>query len=171
MNDMTPLASDTTGRRMVEGIARVVAIDGGRVWLEAETTGACASCSAKAGCASGDKSSRRVPRRFAMNNDFDGRIGDRIVVGIPEGALLRASATAYLLPLLAMLAAAVMAEHLGGGDAVAALAAVAGLVGGLVLARARAVRLVAGGRLNPISIRPAPALPRTTGCDLSREQL
>lgn len=171
MNDATPLPADVTGRRMVEGVARVVSIDGGRAWLEAESTGACAGCSAKAGCASGSKTSRRVPRRFAMTNDFDGRIGDRIVVGIPEGALLRASATAYLLPLLTMLAAAVVAEGMGGGDAAAALAAAAGLGLGLLLARLHAARLAAGGRLTPVSIRPAASLPHGASCDLTRTPL
>lgn len=155
MNEDSAARSDATGRRMVEGVARVVAVDGAKVWLEAESMSACAGCAAKAGCGTSAQPSRRTPRRFAATNDLDARIGERMVVGIPENALLRASATAYLVPLLAMIVAAVAASGLGGGDGAAALAAVAGLAAGLAFARRRAAMLTAHGGLTPVSLRRA----------------
>lgn len=127
---------------MLEGTARVVAVTGGTVWLEAESQSSCGSCSTKKGCGvsvlSGVMGNKAV--RFRMPNDFNGRIGDRVVIGIPEGAVVRASMLAYLLPVVAMIAGALIATGLGGGDAGAAIGAVIGLAlgfGGMRLVSAR----------------------------------
>lgn len=155
MDQSSAAEFDATGRRMVEGVARVVAIDGARVWLEAEAMSVCAGCSAKAGCGTAAQPSRRTPRRFAVTNALDARVGERMVVGIPEDALMRASATAYLVPLLSMIVAAMAAAGLGGGDGAAALAAAGGLTGGLLFAKRRAASLAAHGGLTPVSLRRA----------------
>lgn len=146
---------DDTGRGMVEGFARVVALEGDIAWLEIEPSSACGSCGARAGCGVPRRLKGRSVQRFALPNDFEGRLGERIVVGIPQKALLRASAIAYLLPLIAMIGAAVLAGWLGYGDGGAALAALGGLAGGFVLAHSRARQLSDEGALAPVYLRPA----------------
>ncbi len=147
---------DPTGRSMVEGSARVVALDGDRIWLEIEGSAGCGACAAKAGCGVAGKARGPSARqRFALPRHFEARIGDRIVVGVPESALVRASAIAYAVPVATMVAAAVIAGALGAGDGGAALSAAGGLAAGLGFSQIRARRMAASGRLSPVYIRHA----------------
>jgi sigma-E factor negative regulatory protein RseC len=109
---------------LVEGTARVVALDGESVWLEPEQTTSCGTCVSATACgAKGGNSARwLVARRFLVRNTHGLGLGERVVVGISEGTLLRASVTAYGLPLVALMGAGLVAKSLGGGDAVCAAA-------------------------------------------------
>lgn len=140
----------------IEGVARVVAADGGTVWLEPEPTGSCSGCMSAAVCGHGNGSSRRMAsRRFALANQYDLRVGERVVIGMSEASLLRASLVAYGLPLLGMIGAAITAQVMGAGDGRAALATLGGLAVGLVLARLSAGKLSARGDLTPRYLRRA----------------
>lgn len=148
--------ADPIGRGLVEGVAKVVALDEDGAWLEIETSGSCGGCSARSGCGvAGNAKSARNRQRFFMANDFGGRIGERVVIGIPESMLLRASALAYAIPVLAMVGGAVAAGGLGAGDGGAALGGLAGLAAGLGFAQLHAKRLAASGRLAPVYVRHA----------------
>ena len=142
---------------LIEGVARVIAAEGDRVWLEPEQTNSCGGCVSASTCASktgmGQKS--LANKRFALVNDFHAMVGDRVVVGFSEYALLRASGIAYAVPLLTMLAAAVVANLAIGGDGPVALGAIGGLLGGLAFARRRAAGLTAKGELTPRFLRLA----------------
>lgn len=126
---------------VVEGLARVVAVDGHRVWLQAEQPAACGSCSTHAVC-SGSHSQPTGSWQVMLPDDgLDGRmptLGDTVRVGIDRSALAHASLVAYALPLLTMLVAAVTFQD--AGNAVAVAAAVTGLLGGAALARVLARR-------------------------------
>ena len=141
----------------IEGVARVVAEDGGMVWLEPEPTGSCGGCMSAAICGhkSGSTTRRLAARRFALPNEYGLHPGDRVVVGIGERSLLRASLTAYGLPLLGMMAAAITAQVLGAGDGMAVPATLGGLAGGLLAARLVARLLSARGDLSPQVLRRA----------------
>lgn len=148
---------DAGSQSIVEGIARVVAMDGVYAWLEPEQTGSCGGCSSAIAC--GMKSGHGnflAARRFPMKNDFGLRVGERIIVGVSEGSLLRASLTAYALPLLAMLGAGIVTQNMTGRDGPAALAALSGLGVGLLLARWLAKKLAAKGELSLHYRRRAP---------------
>lgn len=114
---------------MLEQSARVVEASPQGVWVEAVEPSGCGSCGGQ-GC-----SSRRIaellqrrPRRFQVDSDLELTAGERVVVGIAEGSVLRAALRSYGMPLLLMLAGALLAQALWPGD----LSAVAGvLVGGL----------------------------------------
>lgn len=148
---------DTDSRSVVEGIARVVSVDGAYAWLEPEQTGSCGGCSSAIAC--GTKSGYGnflAARRFPLKNDFGLRVGERIIVGVTEGSLLRASFTAYALPLLAMLGAGIVTQNITGQDGPAALAALSGLGLGLLAARWLAKKLAARGELSLHYQRRAP---------------
>lgn len=142
---------------LVEGSARVVALDGDTVWLEPEQTTSCGGCASASACGtkSGNSAGWLMKRRFAMANEHGLAVGDRVVVGIAAGGLLRASATAYGLPLLMLLGGGLTAKSMGGGDGAAAMATLAGLVVGLGLAKLWAGRQLARGDLSPRFIRRA----------------
>jgi sigma-E factor negative regulatory protein RseC len=140
---------------MVEGHARVVAVEAGRAWLEPEAPPACGGCSAKPGCGTASLGTAKRGKRFSVRDDFRARVGERVVVGITQSALTRATAVAYAIPLVALLAAALAAHALGAGDAGTAAAAALGLAGGIAVARRAAGRMTRLGALSPVVLRRA----------------
>ncbi len=125
---------------LIEGLARVVGVDGEHVWLTAEQPSACSSCGTRSKCGSG--SARRVASWRAPGSLGPGQmplvLGDSVHVGVDRRALTRASLTAYVLPLVTMLIAASALQEAGDGVAIAA--ALAGLSLGVAAARALARR-------------------------------
>lgn len=139
---------------MAETVARVIAVDGPWVWLEADPAAACSACAAGGGCGA-LRRSRPALSRVAIANDFDAAVGEHVVVGIAQGELLRASFAAYLIPLASLILGAIAGDRAFGGDLAAALGALAGLLAGLGFARRGAAILNAGGGLTPIFLRRA----------------
>jgi sigma-E factor negative regulatory protein RseC len=150
----------------VEGIARVIGVQDGLAWLEPEQTTSCGHCASSASCGTGQReaagigtvASRLAARRFALEN-LEGaaalQVGERVVVGVGEGALLGAALTAYGLPLLTALVGGSIGQGLYGEDAAAMLGMVGGLAFGLFIARLLARRLAARGDLAPRFLRRA----------------
>ena len=121
---------------MLEESGVVVDVQKHKVWVE---TMARSSCSA---CGSGSCTTSVISKLFGMrrnliemSNDLDAKIGDRVIVGIPDQLLVQASMWAYLLPLAIMVGATLLANFLGAGDGAQALSAALGLALGFVLIR------------------------------------
>jgi len=126
---------------MVEEQAQVVDIKGDQLVLQAQTKSACGSCSANKGCGT-SVLSKVVGRKFThfqAKNDVDANIGDTVIVGISEDALLKGSTMIYIVPVLMMLFFALMAEYLitpvHNHDLIVAVCALSGLAVGSLLAR------------------------------------
>jgi sigma-E factor negative regulatory protein RseC len=100
---------------LIEEQATVVRVDQTIAWVEAMRRSTCGQCSAAAGCGTSllDRFLGRRPLRLEVENSLDVGTGDRVIVGVPEGAMLRAAAAAYLGPLLGLLLGAVLGRHLG----------------------------------------------------------
>jgi len=159
---MTMSLSATSAAHTVEGIARVVRVDAGVAWLEPEQTTSCGSCASAATCGAGSGSpgigtvaSRNAARRFPLDNPHGLVVGERVVIGVDDRSLLKASLTAYAIPLVAALAAGGMAESAFGSDLVSMAAMAAGLALGLLAAGVAARRLSARGELAPRFLRRA----------------
>jgi sigma-E factor negative regulatory protein RseC len=162
-----PSPNDSTAPlRSVEGIARVVRVDGDHAWLEPEQTTSCGHCASSASCGVsvreeagiGTVSSRLQARRFHLDNPEGAsgfREGDRLIVGVSEGALLNAALTAYGVPLLFALTAASVTQAFYGDDLTSMLGMAGGLALGLLVARFKARRLAAQGELAPHFLRRA----------------
>ncbi len=91
---------------MIEEYAQVVAFEGGDIWVETQRKSVCGQCAANKGCGTatlakvlGNKRSRV---RVLNPNATKVSIGDEIVVGIEEQALVRGSLAIYMAPLLAL---------------------------------------------------------------------
>lgn len=114
---------------MIEEDARVVAAEPGFAWVEVRRRNACASCAISSGCGTSAISELFGARidRLRVVNGIGAEVGDRVVIGIAEGALTRASLLAYLLPLLALMLAALGARMAGAGEGLGALAGILGL--------------------------------------------
>ncbi len=144
--------------RLVEGIAYVVAVEGDSVWLEPEQTTSCGGCVSSAACGAkgiGTTANRLEARRFQITNPDDLVVDDRVVIGIREHVLLKASITAYTIPLAAMLGGGAVAQWAAGSDGITLAAMVAGLAVGLGCSRLSADRLLNRGDLTPRFLRRA----------------
>lgn len=158
MNDSEDEAADFSASDLIEGYAQVVALEGDKVWLVPEQTASCGGCAASGACGAkgmGTLASRLEARRFQLVNEAGLMVGDRVVVGIRENALVRASVTAYAIPLGTLLGAGVLAQWWFGSDLATMLGMFAGLGTGLWLARRKAERMAAVGELAPRYLRRA----------------
>lgn len=152
----TPM--DFSAPAMVEGIAHVVAVEGALAWLEPEQTTSCGSCASSSACGAkgiGTTASRLEARRFSLDNQAGLAVGERVVVGIRENALVKASLTAYAIPLATALISGALAQWAEGRDGITMAAMIGGLLLGLGLARLSASRLSARGELAPRFLRRA----------------
>jgi sigma-E factor negative regulatory protein RseC len=133
----TPHPSDDA---LIEGLARVVAVDRDQVWLVAEQPAACGSCATRSACGGGSTkaaASWLAPRSLGPGQALLA-LGDTVHIGVDRSALTRASLTAYALPLVTMLLSASAVQDAGDGMAIAA--ALAGLLAGVAVARILARR-------------------------------
>jgi sigma-E factor negative regulatory protein RseC len=144
------------GETTIEAVAKVVAFEHGLAVLEPEPTGSCNGCMSAALCGTKTgNTSRLLAKRFTLADNAGLRIGDRVVVGLGGGSLMRASITAYAIPLLTMLVAMVTIDQLGGGETRTMVGTVVGLGVGIVIARLTASYLAKKGDLTPRFIRRA----------------
>jgi len=158
MSEAVDSMTDFSAPTMIEGTAHVVAVEGNMAWLVPETGSSCGGCASASACGSkgiGTAASRLEARRFQLVNDAGLRVGERVVVGIRENTLVRASLTAYAIPLATLLSAGALAQWAAGSDTITMVAMLAGLALGLGLARLGAGRLLVRGELAPRFIRRA----------------
>ena len=146
---------------MIEKSAMVVEADTHYVWVEAADDDSCSHCSAKQGCgtASLQKWFKRKPNRLRVKNDSQLRSGDKVVIGIPEQAILQGSFLLYLMPLLFMFAGAVMghkvAQWLGWSnpDLLSIVGAVGVFLAGYLLIRRYRFGISGSDGLQPVIVR------------------
>ena len=125
---------------MLEQAAEVTQTVPEGVWVQAVEPSGCGTCGGQ-GCSTRRLAElfRRTPRQFLVDSDIALSPGDRIVVGIADGSVLKSAFRAYGLPLSLMLAGALLAQAFWPGDG-AALA-------GLLLGGALGWLLARGGRV------------------------
>lgn len=119
---------------MIEQKATVVSRDGRLVWVEAERQSTCGQCQARKGCGTG-MLAKHVGQRFsrlAVNTDLDLKVGQQVMVAIPEQALLSGACLMYLLPLLALFVGATLTRMIGGGELLQITAGLLGLCAGFI---------------------------------------
>ncbi|WP_062269603.1 SoxR reducing system RseC family protein [Endozoicomonas arenosclerae] len=123
---------------MIEEEGRVVAVEQGAVWVETIRKSTCSSCSARNGCgqnllekyrASKQQAYIRATSEWSIDED------DRVIIGIPESALMKASLLVYLMPLIFMMGSLWLANAVGWNDLLTALSAMAGLAAGFIPVR------------------------------------
>jgi sigma-E factor negative regulatory protein RseC len=108
---------------VTESDAVVTRLDGDYAWVDLQS--GCTTCGESGGCGLSDGKGKRPQR---LPNGIGARVGDQVVLSVPDGAVLRAVLYCYLLPLAMVLALA------AGGMAIAnESGAIFGALGGLVL--------------------------------------
>ncbi len=98
---------------MIEETAFVVAVEGDYALLQTQRRSACQSCSVKQGCGT-SVLSRVVGQRstqLSVLNTLSAQVGDEVIIGLEENALVHGSLLVYSLPLLMLLLFAVLGEY------------------------------------------------------------
>lgn len=101
---------------MIEETAQVVATDSSGVWVETRRQSACGHCAARKGCGTAvlGKVLGRQRSRVQVSNPDDTvvSVGDEVLIGIEESALVRGSMAIYLVPLLSFFLLGVLGQVL-----------------------------------------------------------
>lgn len=152
---------------MIEETGRVAAVEPGFAWVETRRQSSCGSCSARSGCGTSVLSrvlGQRTVRVRALDR-IGAAVGDEVILGLDDGALLRGSFAVYMVPLLALIAGALIAETVapqwGFGDGLVMLGGVAGLAAGFLWLRLFSRRAGADARYQAVILRHAavPSVP------------
>lgn len=99
---------------MLEEYAIVTACQGNEATLEIERRTACGLCGQKRGCgnATWGKLLGHASHQFTAQNTLNAKIGDSVVVGFEENAVLKSSFYLYGVPLLGLIAGTLVADVL-----------------------------------------------------------
>jgi sigma-E factor negative regulatory protein RseC len=130
---------------MLNTRAVVIRLEGREALVESTQGGGCGHCDSENGCGSGKLSQLfcSEPRRFRALNNSNAQVGAVVQISVQEGVLLRSAILMYVLPLLMLLAGAVLAGLWApddSRDAWSAAAGVIGLVAGFVLVKILSLR-------------------------------
>ena len=138
---------------MSDSEAVVARVEGEDAWLDVCRPADCENCNSADGCGLGR--SKRLQR---VRNTIGARVGDTVIVSVPDGAVLKAAFFSYLLPLAAALLGATIGMKLA-GESGALVGVLMGLVLGMAALRAAGSRLAAGGepilamRIKPVVVQ------------------
>lgn len=99
---------------MIEESARVVACEAGFAIVETQPRAACGSCSTEQSCGTSVLSGlfKRRQNRLKVLNPIDAVPGQQVVIGVQERALVNASLTTYLLPLVCLILLSIAAQEM-----------------------------------------------------------
>jgi len=98
---------------LIETAARIVRLEGGAAWVASEAPSSCGACGGK-GCGSSLFSRVWHPREpeYRVLNPIGADLDERVVVGLPDGALVKAATASYLMPISALLLGAMLGNTL-----------------------------------------------------------
>lgn len=101
---------------MIEEVGRVVAVEAaGQVRVAVVRQQACGSCQARMACGQGLMQALRPAacHEVLAHSELELHSGDEVVLGVPANLLLRSAMLVYVMPLLALLAGALLGAGLG----------------------------------------------------------
>ena len=99
---------------MIEEEALVSRINNYQVWVQTLKTSSCGKCAQSSGCST-SLLEKYIPKRdIAVDTDLSLAEGDKVLVGIDEGMLIKGSLLLYIVPLAALFLGAIAGEFLSG---------------------------------------------------------
>lgn len=129
---------------MIEERARVLSVEQGAAWVETIRRSACDTCQARNGCGQSVLQRLGLGARHGfirvLSRGADCRVGDEVLIGIPEHAVVQGSALVYLAPLVALFAGSLAAQASGAAEPWVILAGLSGLGIGFAAVRWRGRR-------------------------------
>jgi sigma-E factor negative regulatory protein RseC len=144
---------------MIEETALVVGIEQDVAMLEIVRRNPCGLCGQTRGCGT-SAFGRLLGHRnnvFKATNPLNAQVGDQVVVGVDEKALLSSSLLVYGVPLSMLVAGALLGTLLApeGGDVWPLIGAVLGLAAGLLWLKGHAMGRGMDARYRPVILRAA----------------
>jgi sigma-E factor negative regulatory protein RseC len=99
---------------VIEETAIVVAVEGQTIWVETQRQTACGQCAANKGCGSAvwQKVLGKKRNILPVTGDLPVNVGDKVIIGVNEDSLVKGSIAVYAVPVVSMIAFAVMGETL-----------------------------------------------------------
>lgn len=101
---------------MIEETAQIVALTDDGVWVETQRRSACGQCAANKGCGTATLSrvlgNKRSRVKVLNPQERSVSVGDEVVIGIDEQALVRGSLAIYMAPLLALFVFGILGQTL-----------------------------------------------------------
>ena len=124
---------------MSQEMVAVREIAPGGVWVEGVQQSSCGACAARKGCGHASLAEIGKPIRLWIPTSEPLQEGQTVLLDLPDGALAASATTLYGLPLIGMIAGALLGQA-SGSDSMALLGAVGGLGAGFLVARILAHR-------------------------------
>jgi sigma-E factor negative regulatory protein RseC len=149
---------------MIKEFGRVVAVEADCLWVETVRKTTCNSCSVQKGCGHGllnKYSAGRTHHVRALLGELpasDFAVDDQVELGIPEQLLVNGALLVYLMPLLCMLAGAMVISHWWPGDVAAFAGATVGLLVGFALLKYHSLKSRDNARFQPLVLAKKPLL-------------
>ncbi len=142
---------------MILETGRILAIEPKGLWVETLQRSACGSCQAQKGCG------QRLLASVGANASYlwvllDGsdaanyRLGDEVQIGVPEDVIAKGALLVYLVPLIAMMVAVILAHSQAMRDGATAVCALGGLLLGAAIVRVRSWQIRFDTRLQPVLV-------------------
>ena len=97
---------------MLEEQATVVAVENETVWVEVQRQSVCGQCAANKGCGTGVLQKVLGNKRniFRVIGELPVKVGDNVIIGINENALVKGSLVIYAVPILLIIVFALLGE-------------------------------------------------------------
>lgn len=102
---------------MIEEQAQVVSIDNSTIWVEAQRQSSCSRCAANKGCGNavfqklfGNKQNVFPVTSRVNTSEVSVEVGDQVVIGVEEHALVKNSFIVYAMPILFIIIFGVVGE-------------------------------------------------------------
>jgi sigma-E factor negative regulatory protein RseC len=136
---------------VIEQFGTVLEVRSGQARIQGGAAPFCGACGAHGGCGTSALAQFFQHRSRALwaIDELGVHVGDRVVIGLDEQALQRASVVVYAWPLLGLLGGAVAGDLWaapGGAELGAVVTGLTGLLAGVLLARRYARRLTSDRR-------------------------
>ena len=99
---------------MIEEIGTITAVDDDHIWVETQIKTTCSGCQANDNCGTGVVAKAFAPKKdkLIFRCHQRAKVGQKVKLGIPEQALITASALVYMLPLLVLVTSVLVAQSL-----------------------------------------------------------
>lgn len=144
---------------MLETEGLVVKVGEEGAYVETSRASSCGSCNSRQSCGSSTLSQMLGGKAnlFQVLNPIGAVVGERVVIGLEEAALLKSSVLSYLLPLVLLMSGAMMGGLLAPAtemkDAYSIGGAGVGLVLGFIALKSVTARMGAKRQFQPVILR------------------
>ncbi|MEJ2514780.1 MAG: SoxR reducing system RseC family protein [Gammaproteobacteria bacterium] len=141
---------------MITEAGRVLALEGDHAWIACRRQVECARCAEGKGCGGGVLGrllGDRLHRVRAGTGGLALEVGDQVLIGLQEDAVMRAAVVVYLVPLVLAVIGGLAGYSVSDADLAAAVGAAAGIALGLGWARDFGRRHETDARFQPVVLR------------------